>query len=215
MYTDDYDYSDIIHLCQTIDGMEYDTPEEFAAALEEVFHVDSFLRYLAVIFTTLNFDQYPDTGNNYYIYSNPGTGKFEWIAWDMNNSWGNFGGGTDYPLFRTGSSIGPLQYAPLYEKIIEVEDYRRDYLAYVDLLIRHRFNEKYIGEQARKFHAMIRPHLEKGNGDQMYFGENAQSSLEEFDSSVEALINLTAERSTYISEIILNSNQITDMDKEE
>ena len=43
------DYSDIIQLAYVIDGASYDTPEDFAVALEGVFNVDAFLRYMAVM----------------------------------------------------------------------------------------------------------------------------------------------------------------------
>lgn len=195
---DEADYSDIINLCYVIDGVEYATPDDFARALEGVFNIDVFLRYLAVIFLNLNFDQYPDTGNNYYIYNNPGTGKFEWISWDMGNSWGMFGGDHVYPIFGQEHSIGPLQYRPLFTKVFEVEEYRQTYKAYLDLLIRNYFNEQNIRSLAEGWHAMIKPHLYEGNGDKMYFGESAQTSIEDFDTSLEAIVELTAKRAEYV-----------------
>jgi len=199
MYKDKEDNSDIINLCRVIDNVDYETPEDFADALEHVFNVDSFLRYLSVIFLTLNFDQYPDTGNNFYVYNNPGNSKFEWISWDMGNSWGNFGGEYDYPIYRNGPSIGPMQYAPLYENVIEVERYQRAYEAYLDLLIRTRFNEEYIKTRAEELHTLILPHLSKGDEDQMYFGENAPSSLEEFATAKDHIVSLTRQRSEFVA----------------
>ena len=204
MYKDpsEADYSDIINLCYVIDGVEYETPEDFATSLETVFNVDGFLRYLAVIFLSLNFDQYPDTGNNYYIYNNPGTDKFEWISWDMGNSWGMFGGDHDYPIFGQEQSIGPLQYRPLFTKVFQVEEYRQTYQAYLDLLIRHYFNEDNIGALARSWHAMIKPHLYEGEGDKMFFGESAQTSLDEFDNGLEFIVDLTKHRAEYVQGVL-------------
>jgi spore coat protein CotH len=196
------DYQDIINLCYVIDGVEYGSPEEFAAALETVFNVDTYLRYLAVIFLTLNFDQYPDTGNNYYLYHHPGTDQFEWIAWDMGNSWGHFGGDYNHPIFGTEYSLGPLQYRPLFTKVFEVEAYRQDYQAYLDLLIRHYFNQYEIGRLARQWARMLRPRLGSGEGDHMYFGPDAQSSLDQFDEGVRELIQLTANRADYVSRVL-------------
>ncbi len=200
MYKDpaEADYGDIINLCYVIDGVEYATPEEFAAALEQVFDVDVYLRYLAVIFLSLNFDQYPDTGNNYYLYNDPGTGRFAWIAWDMGNSWGLFGGGADYPIFGQEQSIGPLQYRPLFTKVFQVEEYRQTYSAYLDLLIRHWFNEDQFGAQAQAWHDLVRPHLLLGNGDKMYLGGSAHSTLEEFDTAWQELVALTARRAEFV-----------------
>lgn len=204
MYKDqkDMDYSDIIDLCYTIDGVDYDSPEEFASALEKVFNVDIYLRYLAVIFLNLNFDQYPDTGNNYYIYNDPGTNKFEWIAWDMGNSWGHFGGQYDHPIFGTENSMGPLQYRPLFTKVFEVERYRLTYQAYLDLLIRNYFNKTQIGDLAQGWSKLIRPHLQSGQGDKMFFGVSAVTSLEEFDQAVLEIITLTGNRANYVSDVL-------------
>ena len=204
MYKDqeEMDYSDIINLCYTIDGVVYDSPNEFASALEEVFNVDLYLRYLAVIFLTLNFDQYPDTGNNYYLYHDPGTNKFEWIAWDMGNSWGHFGGQYDHPIFGTENSMGPLQYRPLFTKVFEVENYRQTYQAYLDLLIRNYFNEAQIGDLAQGWADLVRPHLQTGQGDKMFFGNSAVTSLEEFDQAVQEIITLSGNRANYVSDVI-------------
>ena len=202
MYQDEGDYADIIDLCYAIDGVEYATPQDFAAGLEAVFNVDSFLRYLAVIFLNLNFDQYPYTGNNYYIYGNPGTGKFEWIAWDMNNAWGNFGGDANFPIFGSEESIGPLAYAPLFEKVFEVEAYRLTYQAYLDLLIRYWFNEQHIGAQAQYWHDLIRPYLLQGSGDKLYVGPEAQFSIENFDQDWQEIVNLTRARSEYVQQVL-------------
>ncbi|MCJ7733019.1 MAG: CotH kinase family protein [Anaerolineales bacterium] len=204
MYKDplEADYDDIIQLCYAIDGVDYNTPEDFAAALEGKFNVDVYLRYLAVIFLTLNFDQYPDTGNNYYLYHDPGTDKFEWIAWDMGNSWGHFGGGYDHPIFGTENSLGPLQYRPLFTKVFEVENYRQTYQAYLDLLIRHYFNKQTIGNLALGWAGLIRPHLQSGQGDRMFFGSAAVTSLEQFDKSVQEIIELTGSRAEFVSGVL-------------
>ncbi|MGD2027609.1 MAG: CotH kinase family protein, partial [Anaerolineales bacterium] len=84
---EDNDYSDVIQLAYVVDGASYQSPEEFALALESVFNVDSFLRYMAVMVAVSSWDFYPYTGNNFYLYNNPGTGKFEWIPWDQ--TWGD------------------------------------------------------------------------------------------------------------------------------
>lgn len=196
------DYADIINLCYVIDGVEYSSPNEFASALEQVFNVDGFLRYLAVIFLNLNFDQYPDTGNNYYIYNNPGTGKFEWIAWDMGNSWGMFGGDYNHPIFGTEERMGPLQYRPLFTQVFQVEEYRQTYKAYLDLLIRNYYNQENIEMLAHGWQDLIKPHLYGGDGDKMFLGESAQTTIAEFESGLEFIVDLTGRRVEYVEGVL-------------
>jgi spore coat protein H len=196
------DYSDIINLCYVIDGVEYDSPEDFAVALEKVFNVESYLRYLAVILTNLNLDTYPYTGNNYFIYHNPTTDLFEFLPWDMNNSWGHFGGGANFPLFGEVENVGPLQYAPLFSKVFEVDQYRQDYMAYVDLLLRYWFNKENVTSLAEHWHDLIRPYLTKETGDKAFIGESAMYSLEEFNQDQINLISLTDGRNRFLSSAI-------------
>ncbi|OGO17496.1 MAG: hypothetical protein A2Z14_17275 [Chloroflexi bacterium RBG_16_48_8] len=192
------DYSDIIHLCYVIDGVAYDSPEDFASALEEAFNVDSYLRYIAVLLTSLNLDTYPYTGNNYFLYHNPTTDLFEFLPWDMNNSWGHFAGGANFPLFGEVERIGPLEYAPLFTKVFEVDPYRQDYMAYVDLLLRYWFNKENVTSQAELWHDLIRPYLTKETGDKAFFGSSAMYPIEKFDQDRMDLITLTDRRNSFL-----------------
>jgi len=200
------DYSDIIKLCYVIDGAEYETEADFTRALEKVFDVDGYLRYMAVLFTTLNLDTYPYTGNNYYIYRDPGTGKFSFIAWDLNNSWGNFGGEATFPLYGQYCCLGPLQWAPLFTKVFKVPKYRQNYAAYVDLLVRNQFNSQYFNAQAQNWQAMINSYLTKETGDKHFVGPEAMFTIEQFYQERQRLETLTAQRSQYLR-TVLDSDQ--------
>jgi spore coat protein H len=186
------DYQDIIELCRVVDGTEYDTPEEFAQALERVLNVDGFLRYLAVVTTTMDWDTYPNTGNNYYLFHNPSTGRFEWIPWDL--CWGD---NPEYPLYHW-PGMGRLERAPLTDRIFQVERYRQRYRSYLDLLNRHYFNEEKIREKAWRYHQMIAPYVRQGTGDPMYTGPEAMFSMEQFDGGWRRLAELAAARSRFI-----------------
>jgi spore coat protein H len=193
-----HDYSDIINLCYTIDGVDYETPAAWASAVEEVLNVDGYLRYLAASFLHLNLDTYPYTGNNYYIYNNPGSGKFEWIAWDENSSWAVFGGDVNFPLYGHTESLGPLQDAPLFVHAFEVERYRQDYRAYMDLLVRHWFNADHIAAEAQRHQELVAPYLIQSTGDRAYYGDTALFNPQDFVSERQRIIQLTQQRSQFI-----------------
>jgi hypothetical protein len=190
------DYSDIVNLTYVIDGAEYETPEEFAQALEQVFNVDSFLRYMAVMVTVSSWDIYPYTGNNFYLYNNPGTGQFEWIPWDL--TWGD---NPQFPLFELEGE-GLVQRAPLYDRVFEVERYRIQYAAYLDLLARYWFNGDNIGLEAQRYYNLISPRLSQATGDKMYYGDTPMFAPEAFWDSWVALAQFAEERSQYILEAL-------------
>jgi hypothetical protein len=190
------DYTDILNLIYVIDGVQYDTPGDFATALEEVFNVDAFLRYMAAVVMLGNWDSYPYTGNNYYLFNNAGTGKFEWIPWDL-----TWGGDPRQPLFELeGPRISPR--APLYDKVFEIERYRMKFSAYLDLLARHWFNYPKVSAMVEKYHNMIAPYVTQGSGDKMYFGDTAHFPVEAFYHSLEGLGSYAGERSDFVLETL-------------
>jgi len=84
------DYTGFVQLVHVLNN----TPDaQFQAEIETVFHVDPFLSWLAVDTMLSHLDNYSGTGHNYYLYHNPGTGRFEFIPWDANEEFGNFRGG--------------------------------------------------------------------------------------------------------------------------
>jgi PKD repeat protein len=196
---EDHDYSDLLELIKVIDGTQYASSEEFAAALEQVMNVDSFLRSSAVTAALANWDSYPQTGNNYYLYHNPGTGLFEWIPWDL--TWGD---SIQYPLFeRTEPTVA--QFAPLHDMVFQVPRYRIIFAAYLDLLVREFFNGTNIRALSERYHNLIAPYLSLGDGDKAFYGESAIFSPEAFESSTEDLIRLAEMRSEWIAEYLSGS----------
>jgi PKD repeat protein len=195
------DYSDIVELTRVIDGTNYKTPQEFADALEEIFEVDSFLRYMAVVDATMNWDVYPYTGNNYFLFNNQDTGKFEWIPWDL--TWGD---NPNHPVFEA-TETGLIERRPLHTRVFQVPEYRLAYAAYIDLLIRHFFNPQVIGEKARSYQAMINPLLLQNGGDKM-FSSPFDFSPESYNGSWQELVNLVEQRNLYLQTAILDYKNV-------
>ncbi len=191
---EDNDYSDVVNLARVIDGTSYSTPEDFAVALEEVFEVDTFLRYVAVMNALSSWDYYPYTGNNFFLYANPANGKIDWIPWDL-----TWGGDPRSELFEL-SGFGLVERAPLYEKVFEVERYRSKYAAYLDLIVRQRLNYSTVYQESIHFHDLIAPYVIQGSGDKMFFGDTALLEYEAFKAGWEWLAEFAGERSRFILE---------------
>jgi len=182
------DYEDVINLCRIVDGIEYGSGGEFRAALEDVFGVDGFLRYMACVVMCSNLDIYPYTGNNYFLFHNPESDLFEWIPWDVNDSWGLFGPPdmqATHPLY---SLHGREPGLALYRRVFAEPEYRLAFAAYVDLLRREFFNLEFIGSRARELHDLLAPCVM--NGDRMYFGETAAFPIESFHENWEKTVYL-------------------------
>ena len=190
------DYDDIIELMYVLDGVRYDSPEAFAAAIEEVLNVDSFLRYMAVVNMLGNWDSYPYTGNNFYLYYNAASGRFEWIPWDL-----TWGGDATQPLFERGESemVGR---APLFDRVFEVERYRVRYAGYLDLLLRYWFTAERVSALSFRYYSLIAPLVTQGTGDKMFFGTSAMFPPEAFDDSWRWYGEYTRQRRAYILSVL-------------
>ena len=186
------DYSDIVALCRTINGADYNGEAEYIAALESAINVDNFLRYHAVNMLIDNWDSYINTGNNFYLFNNPVSGRFEWIPWDL-----TWGGETSAALF-TKSDFGMMQGgAPMYDKTMAISKYRMAYTAYLDLLTRYFFTTENMAALIRTYHNQVAPYVNKGEGDKAFFGEEPMFDIEAFQNSTEGLIHFVSERNTF------------------
>jgi hypothetical protein len=82
---------------------------KFRDSLTKYMAVDGYLRALAVDVTTNNWDSHFDHGRNFYLYDNPEDGKFHWIPWDYNLSFGFY----DYDI-----TFKEVRNTPSYDKIL-------------------------------------------------------------------------------------------------
>ncbi|BBB49541.1 CotH kinase family protein [Pelolinea submarina] len=191
------DYSDIVALCRVVDGTEYASDAELIQALESSLNVDAFLRYLAVNIIIDNWDSYIYTGNNFYLFNDSVSGRFEWIPWDL-----TWGGGTDAPLF-TRSESGMMEGAPLYDLVFSVEKYQDAYRAYIDLLSRYWFNPQNLSPMIQQYHNMIAPYVAQSTGDKAFYGEQSMFPPDAFQNSGEELKNFVTQRSAYIQSALV------------
>jgi len=190
------DYSDILDFIKLIDGVTYDTPDDFAYALEQEFNVDGFLRYMAAAIALSGWDIYPFAGNNYYLYLNQSTNKFEWIPWDL--TWGD---NSQQPIIgREG--IGFVEHAPLYDRVFEVQRYRDKFAAYLDLINRNWLTYENVYSLSQNYHNMIEPYIVQSTGDKMYFGNTAIFSYEQFNNSWTKFADFTLERNKYLTQVL-------------
>ncbi|MCJ7622541.1 MAG: hypothetical protein MUO76_03485, partial [Anaerolineaceae bacterium] len=80
--------------------------------------------------------------------------------------------------------------------------YRRQYAAYLDLLIREFLNYQEIYARAKTYHDLIAPYVTQGTGDKMFTENQSFFPSHLFDSSWQDLANLAGERSKFIQEEI-------------
>lgn len=186
---DEADWSDVERLINILNA-PYPGPSYFISAIEQVFDVDTFLSWLAVNSVLCNIDSYAGTGHNYFLYNNPVDGKFYFIPWDCNESFGTFYGSRNAGNMHQWDIFNPTDAGPkpLIEKILEVPEYMAEYTAKIRVLLAGPLSESEITQRIETLHNLARPYVIGSQGEfppntllsnQNLFDENLYSNITE------------------------------------
>jgi hypothetical protein len=125
------DYSDLVDLCKKINQP---VDNQFVTDVEKILNVESVIKAFALDVALGNWDDYAYNKNNYFIYHNQKTKKFEFITYDTDNCVGvNWITGKDwatlncYKWLPTGN-----EKRPLISKLLEVPAYKNKYSDYLN-----------------------------------------------------------------------------------
>jgi hypothetical protein len=120
------DYSDLAHFIDVLNN----TPiADLPCELEKVFNVQDYLKVAAMDVMTANWDGYIFNKNNYYLYDNPATGRFEYIPYDLDNTCGIDWFGINWSMRNIYDWGHDSESRPLYERLMQVPEYR-DWFSY-------------------------------------------------------------------------------------
>lgn len=102
--------------------------------LEPIFNVNGFLKILAVDVLTANWDGYAYNKNNFYLYHNTLTNQFEYIPYDVDNTfgidWFNIDWGT-----RNIYNWAAGESRPLVKRLLQVPEYKARFSFYLNQLL--------------------------------------------------------------------------------
>ncbi|MBI5510508.1 MAG: CotH kinase family protein [Deltaproteobacteria bacterium] len=134
------DYSGLIHF---LDVLNNTADADFKAAIEPVFDVELFLKWLALNTLLVSLDSYAGSiAHNFYLYDNPTTGRFALIPWDYNEAFGHFSCqltieqllrfDIDSPYCKVSMGSGAPTARPLITRILAVSEFRDRYHALLE-----------------------------------------------------------------------------------
>lgn len=119
------DWSDLVKVIDKINN----SGGYFHDSLETVFNSHSFIKHWAGMNVFANLDSYIGSGHNYFIYHDTLSDKFEWISWDVNESFGNFNMGLTTTQIKNLSMFyvsSPASSRPLVQKMISDPSYKTE-----------------------------------------------------------------------------------------
>ena len=136
--TDANDYSKLAHF---IDVLNNTPTSDLACELEQVFNVNQYLKYIVFDVLTSNWDGPIFNKNNFYLYENPENGLVEYIPYDIDNTFGIDWFNVDWANRNIYSWSPSSEYRPIYEKLMEVPEYKNRYTYYLRNIVMDIFNE--------------------------------------------------------------------------
>ncbi|MFN0037769.1 MAG: CotH kinase family protein, partial [Saprospiraceae bacterium] len=108
----------------------------FPSQIRQILNVESVLKAFAIDVATGNWDDYFYNKNNYYLYDNPATGRFEFATYDTDNTFGIDWLGKDWAKRNCLAWTPSGQPRPLATQLLAVPDFREKYVRYLDTLTR-------------------------------------------------------------------------------
>jgi hypothetical protein len=133
------DYSGLIHF---IDVLNNTNSTDFPCAIQEVFDVDRYLKTLVYEILIGHWDGYAGNMNNFYLYQRPTDGKFVFIEYDMDNTFG-------IDWFNENWSVRNINNwhignRPLVQKLVQVPYFKDQFNFYMNEALTAIFNQNWL-----------------------------------------------------------------------
>jgi len=174
------DYTDLANF---ISVLNITSNDDFRCEIEKVFNVQDYLKIIAFDIFTSNWDGYIYNKNNFYLYHNTETGKFEYINYDIDNTFGIDWFGIDWGTrdiydWHNGSK-------PLYTRIMQDPVYRDQYSYYMETFINTLVDDDYE-EKVNEFKTRNSPYIQVDPFYPLDYGYTHQDYLDSFYESLGA-----------------------------
>ncbi len=147
------DWSDFISFIEFINTA---SDEQFENELGDHLDLQAYLRSAALDNLFANLDSYTLSARNYYLYQNTTLGRWQWIKWDCNETFGSYAFGVPGDMTQLDVEFDGGNYdRPLLERILANENLKNAYLAEVCELRELYFNSEYLDPRLDAVQALI------------------------------------------------------------
>ena len=152
--TEEDDYTD---LAQLIDVLNNTPAAELPCELEPIFNVHGFLKAVAFDVLSGNWDGPLFNKNNFYLYNDPITGKFHYIPYDLDNTFGIDWFNEDWASRNMYFWANENEPRPLYWNILAVPKYRAIFTYYFRTFLDIQYNPATVLPHIDQLKDMIDP----------------------------------------------------------
>lgn len=138
---DEDDYSGLVQLISTLNLKD---DNEFKMQIDQILDVNATLKAFALDVASGNWDNYMYNKNNFFLYQNPENGKFTFISYDTDNTFGIDWIGRDWATRNCTDWINHSEDRPLAERLLSIPEFMNLYTAYLDTITRFYCNKETI-----------------------------------------------------------------------
>jgi hypothetical protein len=96
---------------------------------------ENVAKFLAFNTVLSNFDSYNGSGRNWYMYQTDSVGSMRMIPWDLNQSFGAYGGASNAINISIDTVQAPLVDRPLFKRFLECPASRAAYFKWIEALV--------------------------------------------------------------------------------
>lgn len=150
------DYTDLAYLIAVLNNID---PTEFPQLLEPIFDVNTYLKDLVVEILTGDWDDYSFNQNNYYLYHDEESGRFEYIPYDLDNTFGIDWFNIDWANRDIYKWFSQDQPRPLTDKILRNQTYKDRFSFYMKRFLDEYFNPAYLEPVVSSLRDEIAPYV--------------------------------------------------------
>ncbi len=148
------DYTDLYQFINVLNN----TPiNQLACELENVFNVHNYLKCMAIEILAGHWDNYIYNINNYFLYHNTETNKFEYIPYDVDNTWGIDWLGVNWTTQNIYQFKPNGAERPLYDRILQVPEYKNLFSHYMNVIANSTYMSNDIFSRMQTIKTMITP----------------------------------------------------------
>jgi spore coat protein H len=151
-------YKDLVHLLYILNNT---TSAQLSCELEKVLDVDQVIRYLVFEILIGQWDGLIYNKNNFFLYFNTKSSRFQIIPYDLDNTLGIDWIGRDWPNRNIYNWHNSSQLRPLYTKLLAVPQYKERFSYYMKKFMDSLFNESQFRIQSNFFIQQLKPFVEK------------------------------------------------------
>ncbi len=172
------DYTD---LAQFIDILNHAPIADLQCELEGVINVHTLLLCMAFDVMTGNWDGPLYNKNNFFLYHNTATGLFEYIPYDLDNTFGIDWFGVDWSNRNIYSWGHQSQPRPLYSRMLQVPAFKAMYSYYLDKMIDEVYKESVLFPHLDSLKLLLAPYVEND----LYYTLDYGFSIDDFNNGFE------------------------------